>query len=305
MAERWPSFPEGPGWDASYPLLHRWSQIVGKVVIAAVPPQNHWWHSALQITATGLRTPPVPYRSGTFQLELDFVTHQLGLHCSGGHRQATPLGPLTVAGFQDSVLTQLDDIGAEITILGRPVELPDVLPFAEDHRGGYDPEAVSAWWAVMSVVDQTFREYQGAFLGKSSPVHFFWGAFDLAVTRFSGRTAPEHPGGVPNVADRVMREAYSHECASAGFWPGTPAAVPPSFYAYSYPEPDSYRERSVRPDAAGYDEGVGEYLLGYDSVATSSDPGATLRMFLDDAYAAAADAASWDRAALERRPTPG
>ncbi|MCU1483456.1 MAG: hypothetical protein JWN67_202 [Actinomycetia bacterium] len=304
MAISWPAFESDDAWSATYPVLHMWTQVIGKVKLALAAPENHWWHSTLHVTTRGLTTGPVPYDGTTFELELDFQEHRLTGRCHDGARAELSLPGLSVAEFHRSTLDLLGDLGVTVRIWPVPVEIPDAVPFADDHRTGYDPDAARRWWLATVAVDQVLRTFRGEYLGKSSPVHFFWGAFDLAVTRFSGRPAPRHPGGVPGVGDWVMHEAYSHEASSAGFWPGTAdGSVPPSLYAYAYPEPDGYRDVPM-PDGVRFDPVLGELLLPYEVVQRSTDPPAAALAFFRAAHSAATCSGHWDRE-LERSTFPG
>jgi hypothetical protein len=300
----WPSFDADPAWLATYPVLHLWTQVIGKVKLALAAPENHWWHSTLHVTARGLTTGPVPYAGRTFQLELDLQEHRLVGTCHDGGQGAFPLVGLSVAGFHASTMALLQDLGVEVRIWPVPVELPEAVAFPDDHRTGYDADAARGWFEATVAVDQVLRAFRGEFLGKSSPVHFFWGAFDLAVTRFSGRPAPRHPGGVPGVGDWVMHEAYSHEVSSAGFWPGSfDGTVGPALYAYAYPEPEGYREAPMPPKVT-YNSDLGELLLPYSVVQSAEDPRGLALAFLRAAHGAAATSGTWDRE-LERTGFPG
>lgn len=299
----WPALPLD-AWRDSCTTLHMWTQVVGKIRLATAPPLNHWWHIALYLTARGLTTSPMPHGARTFQIDFDFVDHALRIQASDGASRAFALAPYPVSEFYRKLMDALDELGLGVRILPRPVEVVEAIPFQEDDvHAAYDPEYVQRFWRILASAGRVMAEFRGRFLGKASPVHFFWGSFDQAVTLFSGRTAPRHPGGMPNLADWVAREAYSHECSSAGFWPGNgaPAIDDPAFYAYAYPEPPSYPDYPVRPDAAFYSPDLREFVLPYEAVRTSADPGAMLREFLDSTYEAAAELGRWDRAALERQ----
>ena len=296
----WPVLPSLSDWEDTCATVHLWTQVVGKVRLAAGPDLNHWWGVALYVTPRGLTTGPMPTAGGVFQIDFDFIAHALHVTTSDGQSRSFDLEPMTVAEFYRRTMAALDALGIDVEIWPVPVELPEVTPFAEDtEHASYDRDAVHAFWRALVAADRVFDAFRARFVGKSSPSHFFWGAFDLAVTRFSGRPAPPHPGGYPNVADWVMREAYSHEVASAGFWPGT-GLGDAAFYAYAYPTPDGFAERSVEPDAAYFHDDLGEFVLPYEAVRTADDPDATLMAFLQSTYEAAADLAGWDRAALER-----
>lgn len=298
--EAWPALPL-EAWQDTYATLHMWTQVVGKVRLALAPMVNHWWQTALYVTCRGLSTSPIPYGAGAFHIDFDFLDHELRIGTSGGARRSFPLRPMPVADFYARTMAALKDLGIEVAIRPVPVEVPEAIPFEEDRRhASYDPEYAARCWRVLSQSHRVLERFRGRFTGKVSPVHFFWGAFDLAVTRFSGREAPEHPGGAPNVGDWVMHEAYSHEVSSAGFWPGAGLGEA-AFYSYTYPEPPGFREHPVEPDAAYYHEGMGEFVLPYEAVRTADDPDRALLRFLQSTYDAAADLARWDRPALERR----
>lgn len=299
----WPDLPPLSDWEDTCATVHLWTQVVGKVRLAAGPALNHWWGVALYVTPRGLTTGPMPSAGGTFQIDFDFIAHALYVTTSDGRSQSFDLEPMSVADFYRRTMSALDALGIDVSIWPVPVELPEVTPFADDEQhASYDADAVHAFWRVLVAADRVFTAFRARFLGKSSPSHFFWGAFDLAVTRFSGRPAPKHPGGYPNVADWVMHEAYSHEVSSAGFWPGTGGLGEAAFYAYAYPTPDGFADADVEPNAAYFFDDLGEFILPYEAVRTAGDPDAALMAFLESTYAAAADLAGWDRAALERQP---
>ena len=301
----WPELPPLAHWQDTLSTVHLWTQIVGKIRLERGPWINHSWGTALYVTTRGLTTSPIPYGNTTFSIDFDFVDHALRIRTSTGQERAFDLDPMSVAAFYDKTMRALDALDIEVEIFPKPVELPDpVQPFPEDEtHASYDADAVHRFWRALVQVDRVFTAFRARFIGKVSPVHFFWGAFDLAVTRFSGRDAPKHPGGVPNCADWVMEEAYSKELSSAGFWPGTGLGEA-AFYSYAYPEPDGYRERPVQPEAAYYLDELGVFVLPYEAVRTADDPDATLLAFLQSTYAAAADLADWDRDALEGEATP-
>jgi hypothetical protein len=301
----WPALPPIGDWQDTFETVHMWSQIVGKIRLEQGPWINHSWGSALYVTTRGLTTSPIPYENTTFAIDFDFVDHALRIHTLGGDERGFDLTPMSVADFYEKTMRALGDLGIEIEIYPKPVEVPDpIQPFPEDEtHASYDADVVHRFWRALVQVDRVFTAFRARFIGKVSPVHFFWGAFDLAVTRFSGRDAPKHPGGVPNCADWVMEEAYSKELSSAGFWPGTGLGEA-AFYSYAYPEPDGYREQDVQPEAAYYLEEMGEYVLPYEAVRTAGDPDGTLLSFLQSTYEAAADRANWDRDALEGEATP-
>jgi hypothetical protein len=301
QTDAWPIFPSDT-WRGTFYSLHMWSQIVGKTRLALAPMENHWWQVALYPTARGLTTSPMPAAGQSLQVSFDFVSHELLIRSSRGTDWSMKLVPQSVAEFFAGYLDGLRRFGVEPRLLARPVEVPVALPFAQDREQRiYDREAAQAVWQILLRTECVLKQFRNEFLGKQSPVHFFWGSFDLAATRFSGRIAPRHPGGAPNCADWVMVEAYSHECSSCGFWPGDGEAAKPLFYAYAYPAPPKFAEQSVQPSAAQYDSTLGEYVLPYDALRNEADPEDALLRFFRSVYAAAADLGHWDRAALERR----
>ena len=302
-AQRSQAWPELPleAWADTYATLHRWTQIVGKVRLVQGPWQNHCWDSALYVTARGLGTSPVPYELRTFQIDFDFVEHRLRIASSDGGVGGFALSRESVAAFYRHLMDEMERLGFPVRINRRPNEVPDPVPFDEDEaHAAYDPEYANRFWRVLVQSERVFRTFRGRFIGKSSPVHFFWGAPDLAVTRFSGRVAPEHPGGIPNLPDRVTREAYSHEVSSCGFWPGGGPVPYPVFYSYAYPEPAGFPTASVRPREASWSDDLREFLLPYGAVRGSEHPDSVLLDFLQSTYDAAATLAKWDREALER-----
>ena len=280
--------------------LHYFAQMVGKVPTALLPWRNHGWHLTLHLGPRGLATEPLHHPAGTFLLILDLIDQELLLEDRHG-RYGFVLGPTTVAEFYAQLLALLKGCGYPMTIDGAPNEVDPAIPFAKDHAPrAYDEDTAQRLLAALLAADRVLRKFRSSFLGKTSPVHFFWGSFDLAVTRFSGRPAPTHPGGIPNLPDDVTREAYSHEVSSAGFWPGGAGGDGgPFFYSYAYPAPDGFASATVEPKAARFDDALGEFVLDYDAVRGASDPDATLLAFLQSTYSAAADLAKWDRAALE------
>ena len=296
---QWPALPL-EAWPDTCATLHMWTQIVGKIRLRESAPINHGWHSTLYVTTRGLTTSPIPHGSRTFQIDFDFIDHALVISVSDGAIARVPLAPMTVAAFYRKVMDTLRGLGVDVRIYARPNEVPDPIPFERDevHRA-YDGEAVNRFWRVLVQSDRVFKRFRSGFIGKCSPVHLFWGALDLAVTRFSGRKAPEHPGGIPNLPDRVTREAYSHEVISGGFWAGGGAIAYAAYYAYAYPEPAGFAQARVAPDKAFYSQDLREFVLPYDAVRLSADPDRTLLDFLQSTYVAAADLAKWDRAALE------
>jgi hypothetical protein len=295
----WPALPLEE-WQDTYATLHLWTQIVGKVKLACTPKLNHWWNVAFQVTSRGLSTGLMHHGTRAFQIDFDLVDHVLVITTAGGARRELELGSLSVADLFHGVMDALRELDLEVSIHATPVEMPDVIPFAEDHlHRTYEPDHAARFSRVLIQSQRVLGDFRAGFVGKASPVHFFWGACDLAVTRFSGRTAPEHPGGVPNCPDWVMTEAYSHEVSSCGFWPGGMGRGA-AFYAYAYPEPAGFREYPLDIPAAHYDADLGEFLLPYEEMRRADDPDATLLRFLQTTYEAAANLAAWDRAALER-----
>jgi len=298
----WPELPTEE-WRETYATLHLWTQIVGKIRLTRSPWLNHSWHVALYVTPRGLTTSPVPDGTRTFQIDFDFIDHRLRISTSDGVHRQFALPGHSVASFYGAIMEALAELGIAVAIDEMPNELPDPVRFSQDTaHASYDPDAVGRLLQILVNSDRVFKQFRTGFLGKASPVHFFWGSFDLAVTRFSGRRAPRHPGGVPNLPDAVAHEAYSHEVSSAGFWPGSGAIDYPAFYSYAYPEPSGFRTAKVRPDAAFFSEAMSEFVLPYDAVRKSGDPDKTLLDFLDSTYEAAANAAKWDREALECDP---
>jgi hypothetical protein len=299
MAELWPELPY-PAWKDTAATLQLWMQIAGKVRLALTPWLNHSWHVTLRVTARGLATPLISHAGHDFQMEFDFLDHVLWIRTAEGHARQLMLKPMPVAEFYGEVLHTLSQLGLQPHIDKLPNEVADAIPFGEDtvHRA-YDREYAQRFWRVLLRAHEVFSHFRTGFLGKASPVHFFWGSFDLAVTRFSGRRAPPHPGGIPHLPDAVVREAYSHECSSAGFWPGGGAIDYPAFYSYAYPAPEGFADARVQPADAFFSKELGEFVLPYDAVRTARDPNQALMDFLQSTYAAAADLAQWDRAALE------
>jgi hypothetical protein len=285
-------------WGDTLATLHMWTQVVGKVRMALTPHQNHWWHVALYVSARGLTTGSIPYRDRLIQIDIDLVDHHLTVD-DGAERFTLDLEPMSVASFYRRLMEGLASMDITVSIWPRPVEVEVAIPFDEDvQHATYDRDHVRALWGSLSRGHRVLSQFRGSFVGKSSPVHFFWGAFDLAVTRFSGRLAPKHPGGVPNCPDWVMHEAYSHEVSSAGWWP-TDASFGPAYYSYMYPEPEGFAQGSVRPEGADYQLAMGEFVLPEDALAESSDPETTILEFLQSTYEAGATLAGWDRRALE------
>jgi hypothetical protein len=301
MTTVWPALPLDD-WRSTYDTLHLWSQMVGKTRLALAPMQNHWWQVTLYVTSRGLGGPPLPYGERTLDIDFDFLDHQLVMRTSEGATRSLPLRPRSVADFYGEYREMLKALEVDVRIRPVPSEMETVVPFQDDRaHSSYDADAAQRCWRALAQADRVLRAFRGRFLGKCSPVHFWWGGFDLSCTRFNGRIAPPHPGGIPNLPDWITREAYSHECISAGWWPGGPPLNEPAFYAYAYPEPAGLPEAAVRPAKAYYHPVMREFILPYDAVREAADPDAVLMEFLQSTYEAAADLARWDRAALERR----
>lgn len=291
----WPSLPLD-SWKDTYATLHLWAQMVGKVRLRLTPLINHWWNVPLYVNARGLTTSRIPYGDRAFELRFDFIRQQLILETSDGLVQAIPLAPLSVAEFYQEFVTLLRSAGIDVKIWRMPVEIPNPVPFDKDRvHSAYDPKSAEKFWRILVSVDAVFHQFRSRFIGKNSPVHFFWGSFDLAVTRFSGRRAPERPG-----ADAVTREAYSHEVSSVGFWPGGGLVDNAAFYSYAAPVPDGFNKANVGPKGAYYHEGMGEFVLMYDVVRAAPSPTAALLEFCQTTYEAAAKLGNWDTRALER-----
>jgi len=294
--EPWPDLKPA-GWEETKDVLHMWTQIVGKVRLELTPLINHWWQVPFYITASGLTTSLIPYQDDAFQIDFDFLASELRMQRSNGAHQGFPLEPISVATFYQKTMDALHALGIDVSIWPVPVELPDPIPFLEDERRAYDADYARNLWHVLLQAHNVCTRFRSNFVGKVSPIHFFWGSFDLAMTFFSGREAPEHPG-VPIMPDYVTREAYSHEVISSGFWPGG-GGSDAVFYTYAYPEPDGLPQAQVEPDAAFYLTELGEFVLPYPAVRNADAPDEMLYAFLQSSYAAAADLADWDRAALE------
>ncbi len=283
-------------WKDTLATLHMWTQVIGKVRLKLCPLVNHFWNVTFYLTPRGMTTGAMPYSRGTVEVRFDFIDHKLLIETSDGRHAALALKPQSVAEFYEKFMASLADLGVTVKIWNMPCEIPNPIPFEKDHdHAAYDPLAVNKFWRILVWVDQIFKEFRTGFLGKASPVHFFWGSFDLAVTRFSGRRAPERPG-----ADSITREAYSHEVSSAGFWPGGGDIKGPAFYSYAAPEPSGFAQFKIRPSAAFYHPQLKEFLLMYDDVRTAESPKTALVEFLQSTYDAAADTGNWDRKALER-----
>src|SRR6266566_3094180 len=294
--ELWPALPF-EAWKDTYETLHMYTQIVGKVRLELSPPLNHWWQVTLYVTPRGLTTSPIPYRGSTFAVDFDFIDHTLFILTSEGTTRAMPLIPRSVAAFYQEFMTSLRALGIEVTINTMPSEVSNPIRCDEDEvHASYDPVYVHRFWRILVQIDSVLKRYRSPFLGKSRPIHFFWGGFDLAQTVFSGRRAPERPG-----ADRITREGSSHEEISCGFWPGDDRFPAPAFYSYTLPEPPGLKTASIRPAAAFYSQELGEFLLRYDDVRSASSPDQALLEFLQSTYEAGATLAKWDREALERR----
>lgn len=289
--EPWPEL-DVASWQDTRDTVHMWTQIVGKVRMALSPHVNHWWNVTFYVDATGLTTSLMPYRTMGVEIRFDFVRHRLIVATTQGTSREMELRARTVASFHDELFEHLRALGIEVTIMGSPVEVDPAIPFAEDTvHSSYDADAMHRYWMSLVSADRVFSAFRGDFRGKTSPSHFFWGAFDLAVTRFSGRRAAQHPGGVPNCPDWVMHEAYSDEVSSAGYWPG--GASEGIFYSYAYPQPDGFDTATVEPEAAYFDTALGEFVLPYSAVRQSENPDATLRTFLDSTARVAAELAGW------------
>jgi Family of unknown function (DUF5996) len=296
----WPDLPLSD-WADTCATLHLWTQVVGKIRLAHAPMVNHWWQVPLYVTCRGLTTSPIPYGGESFQIDFDFVDHTLILQTSKGKIETVVLGPRTVADFYAEVMSRLRGLGVETRIWTMPVEIADAVPFEQDNtHTSYDREYVHRFWRILLQVDRMFTRFRGQFLGKVSPVHLFWGSFDIAVTRFSGRAAPRLTSHSPNLGVRVMQEAYSHEVSSCGFWPGNGGFGKAAFYSYAYPEPPGFASAPASPSATYYDQGPGQFILPYDAIRRSESPGDDLMRYMTSTYRAAADLGRWDRAALER-----
>lgn len=307
MNNVWPALPLAE-WKDTYATLHMWTQIVGKIRLVQTPLVNHWWNVPLYVTARGLTTSPMPYKDRTFEIDFDFVDHQLLIKCNDGATESIPLVPRSVADFYQEVMQRLSNLGIKVKIWSMPVEVENPIPFEEDHENAaYDPEYANRFWRILVRTDKVFHQFRSRFIGKCSPIHFYWGSFDLAVTRFSGRRAPEKEG-----ADSITKEAYSHEVISHGFWPGIRASGAveqsdsdgtinaPAFYSYTAPEPSGLSKQPILPSQAFYSSEMKEFILLYDDVRNADSPEEVLLDFLQSTYEAGANLAAWDRAALER-----
>ena len=301
-SETWPSLPL-EAWSDTCATLHLWTQIVGKVRLAQSPWINHSWHVTLYVTARGLSTSPIPHGTRTFQIDFDFITHQVVVQASDGGVASLPLQPQSVAAFYRRLMTEMGQLDLRVDIHQLPNEVANPIRFDQDDTHcSYDPDYANRFWRVLVQADRVFNIFRARFIGKCSPVHFFWGAPDLAVTRFSGRRAPRHPGGVPHLPDWVTREAYSHEVSSCGFWPGGGSVPHAAFYSYAYPEPPEFPRARIQPDAAFYSAELREFILPYDAVREANAPDETLLGFLQTTYEAAANLGKWDRGSLEGSP---
>jgi hypothetical protein len=298
--ETWPALPF-EAWKETCATLHLWTQIAGKIRLQQMPPINHCWQVTLYVTARGLTTGPMPHGTRTFQLDFDFIDHNFIIETASGHVRTIALHPMSVAEFYGKVMKALDELDLSVDIVTMPNEFPDPIAFEKDEtHAAYDAEYARRFWRVLAQTERVFQEFRAHFIGKCSPVHFFWGSADLAVTRFSGRGAPEHPGGVPGLPDTVTRRAYSHELSSAGFWPGGGGYDDAAFYSYAYPEPDGFKTTEVRPDNAFYHEKLQEFVLPYAAMRQAPQPDRALLEFLQSTYEAAASCGDWDRKALEK-----
>ena len=299
VSNGWPALPFAE-WQDTATTLHMWTQIVGKIRLTLAPWTNHSWHVTLYVTSRGLTTSPIPHGFHTFEIRFDFIDHELRILKSDGGMRTFKLQSQSVAKFYEAVMKSLNDLDLPVKINLLPNEIPDPIPFDrdEEHRT-YDPEYANRFWRVLVQSDRVFKEFRARFCGKCSPVHFFWGSFDLAVTRFSGRPAPPHPGGIPHLPDAITREAYSQEVSSLGFWPGNAVAPTPIFYSYAYPEPPGFGEAKVQPAAAFYESKLREFMLPYDEVRTAEKPDEVLLQFAQSTYDAASILGKWERVALE------
>ncbi|QFT56727.1 DUF5996 family protein [Microbulbifer sp. THAF38] len=288
-------------WSDTAATLHLWTQVIGKIRLVQSPWTNHSWHVPFYVTARGLNSSLIPYGGRAFSVEFDLLDHQLSILVSDGGKQKIPLRPMCVADFYMKIMSTMKDLGLSVDIYTTPSEIANGTPFEEDvEHCQYDSKFVTRFWQALVQIDRIFKDFRARFIGKCSPVHFFWGSFDLAVTRFSGREAPLHPGGVPNFPDWVAQEAYSHEVSSAGFWPGGGGFEDAAFYSYTYPASEKFADKKVKPDAAFYSKELAEFILPYDEVRRSTSPDETLMTFLQSTYEAAASTGKWDRSALEK-----
>ena len=302
-AETWPSLPFAE-WKDTCATLHMWTQVVGKIRLALAPWTNHSWHVTLYVTARGLTTSPIPYGQRIFEIQFDFIDHHLRIVTADGQLEQIPLERRSVADFYRHIMAALKDMGIDVHINTTPNEVVEAIPFEKDetHRS-YNPAQANRFWRVLAQTDRVFKEFRAGFCGKCSPVHFFWGSFDLAVTRFSGRPAPPHPGGIPNLPDAVTREAYSQEVSSVGFWPGNEQMPEAIFYSYAYPEPAGFATANVQPEPAFYNPQLKEFILPYEKMRAASNPDESLLQFAQSTYDAASTLGNWERDALvEKKP---
>ncbi len=302
LRDDWPILPLDE-WIETCATLQLWTQIVGKIRLTKSPWINHTWHVTLYVTTRGLTTSPIPYGARNFQVDFDFIDHALVIQSSDGQTASLPLQPQSVAQFYRRLTEELEKLDLDVKIYPKPNEVPDPIRFDQDetHRS-YDPDYANRFWRILTHADRVFKRFRSRFIGKCSPVHYFWGAADLAVTRFSGRRAPEHPGGIPNLPDRITRDAYSHEVSSCGFWSGSGSVAYPAFYSYAYPEPAGFPKAAVKPRAAFYSEEFREFILPYDAVRQAESPDDVLLDFLQTTYENAANLGHWDRDSLEAHP---
>jgi hypothetical protein len=301
--EQWPELP-WTEWKPTLDTLHMWLQVVGKVRLALAAPQNHWWHTTLYVTARGLTTSPIPVEGRDFEVTFDFLDHRLDVADTEGRTFEMTLAPMSVATFYRELMAGLESLGIQVKIRTKPAEIADAIPFEQDEQhASYEPMQAQLFWRALLDADRVLKAFQTGFVGKVSPVHLFWGGLDLATSRYSGRPAPRHPGGIPNMPDWVNAEAFSHEEFASGWWPQM-APPGPSFYSYTYPEPAGIRSASIRPDEASWDEQLGEFVLAYDAVRASADPDGKVMEFLQSTYEAGAELGGWDRAALESTELP-
>jgi len=299
-SDYWPSLPY-QDWKDTYATLHMWMQIVGKIRLAQSPWVNHSWHTTLYVTSRGLTTSPIPYGMRIFQIDFDFIDHKLLIQTSDGEVESKSLVPQSVADFYEELFADLAKMNLRVKINTKPNEVADPISFDQDkEHASYDAHYANQFWRALVQADRVMKEFRARYIGKCSPVHLFWGGLDLAVTRFSGRRAPEHPGGFPHLPDRITREAYSHEVSSCGFWAGNEQMPQPLFYSYAYPEPEGFSTARVRPGGAFYSSELREFIFPYDEVRQSSSPDQALLDFLQSSYEAAADFGAWDRSELER-----
>jgi hypothetical protein len=309
--DQWPKLALND-WLPTYATLHRWTQIVGKTRLALSPFENHWWHCALYVTARGMTTSPMPFAGGTVQIDFDFLSDGLDATTSDGRTRSLRLENKSVAQFYEEYRALLDALGVDVRMYPAPNEVPDAIPFAEDREHAtYDGDAARRWWRALTHADRALKDFRGGFAGKCSPTHLWWGALDIACTRFSGRPAPAYPGDIPNCPAYVMTEAYSHECISAGWWPGSPGSpvAEAAFYAYAYPEPSGCSDAPISPSTAMYQQEMREWILPYEAVRTSTDPYAMIAEFLESTYDTAARLGGWDvralRSSRDRVPDAG